>query len=278
MARHATKQKIEKIYEDALAEHHEFGKIKKEKILTIIAGELERIALFETVAERDAKQGFTIDAETADKIGVIWVFSGPGTYEKPFKNSDKFRKYPWAAWMDKIRLNHAALLAKKIAEVRSGTTSSQDPAKTRKMIADYGPYIVYNGFLEENSAFERMLEHGGAILPAEKVKIIHANLETTVDQIKTFELPEDPSVSNKEVALVSHAPHLDRILHMLPKYNVLGKGSTPFLFPVPTPQTGEEQFAAMEVRGLLYRMFITKDATEKPHPYFLISARNKRRG
>ncbi len=270
MTEHTIKKQIEKIYKDALAEHPEFGKIKKEKIIAIIGKELERIASFEAAAERDAKHGFAIDPKTANRIGAIWVFSGPGTYEKRFKNGDKFEKYPWAAWMDKIRLNHAASLAKKIAEIKSGVASPKDPAKTRKMIAEYGPYIVYNGFLEENSAFERMLERGGAILPAEKVKIIHAKLETTVDQIRTFELPDDPSVNDKEVALVSHAPHLDRILHMLPQYDVLQRGSKPFLFPVPTPQAGKEQFAAMEIRGLLYRIFLTKDATEKSYSYTVL--------
>ena len=272
MAGHTTKQQIEKIYEDALAEHPEFRKIEKEKIIAIIKREWDRIASFEAMGTRNAKH-LEIDAEIANKIGTIWVFSGPGTYDQPFKKNDKFREYPWAAWMDKIRLDHAALLAKKIAKARSGVPTgnlSQNPAKVRSLIAKYGPYVVYNGFSEENLAFEKMLERGGAVLPAEKVKIIHADLETTVDQIKTFSLPDDPAVGNKEVALVSHAPHLDRILHMLSKYKALRRGSTPFLFPVATPKEGRTQFGEMEIRGLLYRIFLTKDATEEPCPYHLV--------
>jgi hypothetical protein len=263
--------RIESIYKSALAEHPEFNKIGKEKIERIISKELERIDSFEAAARKDISDGFSIDPELAATIGTIWVFSGPGTYREPLKADDKFKDYAWARWMDRDRLNCGFALARKIAEAKSGQPASP------KIIAQYGPYIVYNGTSEENNVLRDVFEKGEIDIPAEKIKVLDKTSESreqyTANQVQTFKLPNDPSLRGKEIVLVSHAPHLNRILHMINRFHSLPNESIPYLFPLPTPESGRKQFTELEIKGLLYYMLLSEKASEEPYPYKLFPAK-----
>ena len=114
-----------------------------------------------------------------------------------------------------------------------------------------------------------MISRDHSIIPKEKIKIIYGDLKNTADQIRTFELPDDPALVCKKIAIVSHAPHLSSILHMIDRYKPFPHGSIPYLFPIPTAKNGRDEFAFMEIKGLLYYIFIAKNASEDPYPYQL---------
>ena len=56
---------------------------------------------------------------------------------------------------------------------------------------------------------------------------------------------------------------------MIDTYRPLPAGSVPYLFPLATPEGGAEEFALMEIKGLLYYMLLTHDASENSYPYKL---------
>ena len=262
---------VDDFYDYAMRRNETLKGIPESEIKPFIDKAVKEIDLLEEVAERD-KGRFNLPEEIAKDIGTIWVFSGPGTYFEPRKE-DRYKNYPWAENMDRIRLNHATRLARKITESVSGQSfkaplSEIVPVKrrTKEAIRNFGPSIIYNGNTVENEAVAKAMVQEETIVPKEKVDIIEGNIDNTVDQVKTFKLP-DEFEKGKEVALVSHAPHLARIVRMINKYRPFPEGTKIRLFPVPTPEEGREEYAKMEVCGTLYYTYITEDATEEPYPY-----------
>jgi hypothetical protein len=259
-----------------LAEHPEFEEVGEDRLRAIIDATLGRIALFEAAARRR----LAISPEVAENIGTIWVLSGTGSYDERFKGEDPpcFRDKLWMGGFDRARLSRGALLARKIAEVRSGRSAVRGTmdnlpvrkAATKELIAQYGPAIVYNGYPCETEFVEKLLDRDGIVMPKEKVKIIHADLKVTTDQVRTFTYPDDPSARDKEVAILTHAPHLARVLHMANRYKPFAEGAVPYVAPVATPDAGRRDFALMETRGLLYYTYLRHDAAEKPHSYELL--------
>jgi hypothetical protein len=268
---------VQEVYDSALLQHPEYADMPAEYLQGIIGRALARIAVFEDAA----RPPLYISPETADAIGTIWVHSGTGNYDMPFKAGDNPRLLdnPWMGGWDRSRLGRAALLARKIAEVRSGTVLKPGPITelparlqaTKELIAAYGPTIVYSGYPTETAYAEKLVERDGIIMPKSKVMIIHGDLKTTADAVRTFEYPDDSEAQSKEVAVVSHAPHLGaRILHMMNYYHPLVQGSVPYMVPIATPAEGRREFALMETRGLLYYMLLAQQAAEEPHPYRLL--------
>lgn len=265
---------VNSLYNYAIGRNEALKAIPESEIRFFIGELVREVDLLEKVAERD-KQQFDLPEEIARKIGAIWVFAGAGTYFEPRKE-DPYKTYPWAEWMDRRRLNHATRLTRKITETVSGQnfkmplSKIEDAKKTiKKAILEHGPYIIYNGTHIENSAVAQALSQEGVIIPSEKVKIIEAEIKKTVDQIKTFELPDNFNLEEKEVAIVACAPQMLRITRMINKYKPFSESIKIRLFPVPTPREGKEEYAKMEVSGSLYYTYITADATKEPYPYEL---------
>jgi hypothetical protein len=274
-------QRVQEIYESAIAQHASFKELGEERLKGIIGTELERIDLLEEAGMENERNHFQVDKNTAEKIGAIWVFSGPGTYKQPFKE-DRYKDLPWAAWMDRNRLQRAALLARHIAEIKSGFTpdrskefAGKNREALRSMIKQYAPHLIYNGTKVEDAVLQSVLDDDDPehkrdpIFTGETVEIVGEGIDNTVDQIKKFELPDDLTLTGKEIVLLSHAPHLDRVLHFLQRYEPLPKGTVPRLFPIAMPRVGGEEYTLQEIRGLLYYMFISKnkDAAEEVPPY-----------
>lgn len=268
---------VDEVYQSALAEHQEFASFDQSEIFSLIGSTLGRIAMLEDVAHQPLQPS----RSAADNIGTIWVHSGTGNYDQPFKPEDnpRLKVNPWMGGWDHARWSRAALLARKIAEARSGQSIAGGPIsdrsvqleETKQLIAEYGPTIVYSGYPAETTFAEKLLQRSGIIMPENKVKILHGDLKTTPDAIRTFEYPDDPAARQKEVAIISHAPHLGaRTLHFIQHYQPLTEGSKPYMVPVATPEEGRKEFALMETRGLLYHAYITGLADKEPAPYQLL--------
>jgi hypothetical protein len=168
---------IDEVYVDAVEEHPEFLELDSEGVLRgFIERELARIEYFEQIARKP----LTISLQTAESIGAIRIHSGVGSYDEPFKKEDnpRLQGKPWLQWFDRNRVNHAVRLARKVAEVRSGY-SVKDHAfrnmavqreETKRLIAEYGPYLIYSGYPVETEKAAEVLARPGGIMPEEKVR------------------------------------------------------------------------------------------------------------
>ncbi len=170
-------------------------------------------------------------------------------------------------------MNYTVRLAKKITEINSGESFKGISSVTKKVktireaISKYGPYMLYNGAPIQNEAVERALGRKGVVVPREKVKIIDEEIKNTLDQIKTFRLPEGLELKDKEIALVAHAPQLVRIMRMVKHYKPFPENTTIRLFPLPTSPEGKQEYAKMEVSGSLYYTYISHVADAESYPY-----------
>lgn len=255
--------RIEAIYRTATHEHALLRSVPSEKLKQIIATELARIDTFEKAALEDVGGRVMITPEMAQNIGAVWAIAGTGTYREPVTIVDNplLRDKPWAEWMDKHRIDRAIALIKQFTVLKTEVANDLQSA-----IAENGPYLIYNGYNFQNSVLEEAITHDN-LLPKQKVKIISGDLKITVDQIKSFALPNDPDLKGKTIAIVSHAPHLSRIMHMIERHKPFPSDAKVLLFPLPTPEEGRDEFAFMEIKGLLYYMFVAGDASEEVYPY-----------
>lgn len=237
-------EKIEdKIYRLALEEHPEFEKIPELDIKQVIKTAVSEIEELEKMALRAEE----VKGETL----ALWVFSGPGTYDDAFIN-DRYGDYSWTKGMDRARIAYAERLVHHIAE-----------------IAENYPTIIYNGSNLQNSVLRKVVKRKEIKIPSEKIMIVGENINNTVDQIKTFILPKHLHKPGFEIGLVSHAPHLMRIIHTLNHYKTIPKNMTIRLFPISTPEEGKEEFAVSEIKGLLYYIFLAKNASSVAYPHII---------
>lgn len=214
--------------------------------------------------------------QEARKIKALWVISAPGTYFKA-KKKDRYADKQWALWNDRQRINRAFSIGRYITELVSEETLSDNWAKVRESINEYGPFIIYNGRPDENEALSQAMKAPWLFLPspriysAEKVFIINAGVDNTVDNIKSFHLPMSVSINpGDEIGIVIHAPQAVRFLFMLNQLkvsfpdNVIAR-----IFPLPTPANGIPEYPLQELRGLIYNRFIVNPplAATTPYPY-----------
>lgn len=278
-------QHVAEVYDSAVAEHPEFLGLDQTELRAFIGSTLSRIAMFETVAH----QPLEVTAEDAEKIAIVKIHSSTGSYDEPFKAEDNPRlreDKPWLAWFDKQRILHAVRLARKVAEVKSGYTVRlsgnydendvlRAKEEVKEQIAAYGPAVMYTGYPVETQKAEEVLRRPGGIIPEDKAIIIHGNPHNTVEgaqmMVDAFETYDYLLEGGQQIAVVTHAPHMARVLHIMDKYKYLPKGSDqPFVSPVATPAAGAHDFATMEARGLLYYAWLADSASKEPHPYQML--------
>lgn len=245
-----------------------------------VIGLARKIAVEMAAFEKMARtQGLRVPetAEEARKIKAIWNISFAGTYLKQFQN-DRYQDKAWAAWTDRRRLNFSATLARHLIEKITGKTykavgkrfSPDQAEQLRSDIERYGPYVLYGSTTEQNEDLETALKEEGVVIPRSKVHIIAEKVvdTNTVDQMKTFSLPKELEVQDGDVlAIVAHAPHLVRVLHMLNRYKPLPEGMIVQPYPMPAPPSGGIDFATQEISGILYYTYITGDSSEEIYPY-----------
>lgn len=267
-------ERTNRAYEYAIGRNPDLKSVQPNDLRRVISGALSLIDTFEEFGE-NTRRNLKIPPEIAKEIGLIWDFSGPGTYDEPFKE-DRYKQFPWAERMDRKRLNHAVMLERAIIGAEAGNNPEEREEQLRILgnlvarkrglkdaIRKKGPYILYNGTSEENSVVEKVLLREGVVIPKEKVIIPDVNTSNTADQIKTFKWPEQVD-KGKAIALISHSPHLARIVALINHSKPFPEGTRVYFFPVPTPQEGKEQYAQMEISGLLHNIFILRISDWNP--------------
>ena len=244
-------EKIEdKIYRLALEEHPEFKEIPVSELKSVIQTALLEIVELENAADLQ-KDLADLTPEVVEKIKALWVFSGPGTYNDVFI-ADRYKDYSWTRGMDHDRVAYAEWLYCNIMKINKND-----------------PTVIYNGSDQQNAVLREVVRRGEIKIPNEKMLIIGENIQNTVDQIRTFILPKSLHKSEHEIGLVSHAPHLMRIAHTLNHFEIIPKDMTVRLFPIATVEDGKEEYAISEIKGLLYYIFLGKNAKSIAYPYII---------
>ena len=238
------------------------------------------LALYEELekAALNPQAHFPKTADEAVKIKALWVISAPGTYFKPRKE-DRYKDKKWSQWNDRQRINHAFEIGRKLVEVKSGHPISHNWVEAEREINAQGPLVVYNGTPEEDEAVLEAIKTPWLRIPEDKaypknkVYVINpiAAIGNTVNQIHSFRLPKEFKIeSGDEIGLVIHAPQAVRFLYMLNNFpQVIPKGVTLRVFPLPTPVTGIPEYLLQELRGLINYGFIANPplAAGSPFPY-----------
>ncbi len=270
-------QRVNSAYARAIGQHEVLRRMPSHELKPFIREILSEIDVLETAGERDRVPRLAVSPDVARSVGAIWTFAGPGTYDEPVKE-DRYKHLPWARNMDRNRLNYTARLARHITEAAlnvslKGPLGAVEKIKerTKNAMREAGPAIIYNGAPIENKTVRDVLAREGTVVPAERVFVLGEGINNTVDQIKDFVLPDGVLAGGKKLALVSHAPHLARIVRMLNRYRPLPEGTEILLFPLPTPAEGKEEYAEMETAGILYYVYVSPhhDATRAPYPYHM---------
>lgn len=260
-----------------------FARVSKEKVICLIEDSINMIGRMESVASYPSQERLLPQApQESQKIKAIWVLSGPGDYFHPQKEDD-YKDKPWAKWMDRSRDMRAAWLARRITEIRIGLSLPRNPEVIKQSIAEYGPWVIYDGREDEKQAISQALINKEAIVPAERVFIIGKGIRRkTTDQIKEFVLPKGVVLNDgDEVALVTHAPHALRVLHMIQRIAERIRANpglypdSPFhgevilrVSPVVTPSYGLKEYSIQEINGLLHYIYYdkTQPASETAYP------------
>ena len=270
---------LDRVIAYALNRNPDLLNFDQERVYRLARNAAAEMATFEEMARTQALR-VPQTPEEARKIKAIWDISFAGTYLKEFQD-DRYKDKPWAAWTDRRRLNHSGALMRLVTERITGHSyrvplgkklSIEEAAELRSEIEKFGPYLIYGSTTEQNEDLEAALMEEGVVIPRSKVHIIAEKVvdTNTVDQMKTFSLPKNLEVENGDVlAIVAHAPHLVRVLHMLNRYRPLPEGMIIQPQPMPAPIPGGDEFAISEISGILYYTFITGDSSEETYPYLI---------
>lgn len=219
-------------------------------------------------------------AEGAKRMIAIWDLSGVGTYLKEFQD-DRWKGTSWAGWTDRKRLEYSTGLMRRFTEKVTGNRLKtslgeklipEQIQQLRSNIGEYGPYLIYGSTQEQNDDVREALLRPGVIIPRDKVHIIDFPGKpvgvNTIDQMKTFSFPPNLEINEGDVlALVAHAPHLVRALHMMNRFRPLPVGVILQLYPLSSPCSANTDWAKQEISGLLYYTLITGDSAEEAYPY-----------
>ena len=199
--------------------------------------------------EDSYNNGININKEEANKLKMIWCISGSGSYEKKLVDtpSDNINKnISWYRGTDKIRLDYAALIVKEI-----NRANRQTNLQHVQKIEERYPIIIYNGIKEQ---VEVLLQNAGKrySIPKERIYIPNGQIVRTIDQIKYFSFPPKTELNNMLMGLVSHAPHISRILRIMSKNDSKFKPVEIKVFPIRLKsKMGNIEFIKREISGIL---------------------------
>jgi len=270
------KERVEDAYQMAIKQNQSVATLPADEVKSYLEEILSEIDRLEEAGRSDpGLRG--LSSELAGSIGAIWVLSGPGTYYEPILAENVgYAEYKWTHGMDRARLNYTARLARKVTEGATGIVHTATPStiehqtqKTKQTIADFGPHIIYNGAPLGNAAVREVLSKEHTVVPESKVSVLGEDIKNTIDQMKTFRLPDGALDGGKKIAVVAHAPQLSRVVRMVNRYRPFPEGTKIVLFPLATPGGGGETYAAREASALVYYTYLSpdRDATREPYPY-----------
>lgn len=229
----------------------------QEQIRLTVAGEIDR---FET-------EEATVSAD----ISHVVVFSGPGTYIAPLKQSNN----PWKTWWDQRRLDRGILLVHQVTALRTGKPLNEVGAS--QVYLD-GPILLYNGIPVENEVFREVSNLVHFPIPKQKVVILDTVKYVGEEAPVAIRHTGDQVVSvldylykdhlRRVVALVSSAPHFPRILrYFRENLSWLEPSERPTLrsFPVQSEKSWVVRYATEEMNSLV--AYLEKGyLAEEPYP------------
>ena len=152
---------------------------------------------------------------TAD-IDMIWVISGPGTYDST-PNTGLYKGLP----KDKERIDAGVGIVRQVTALRFGVGVSEI---TKEMIGQNGPVFYYNGEEFGQGAFPQNPSLRDAVakddfpLPPSKVVIRTLTEIFTPGQIKDLVAYLKNHLEIKKIAVVTHGPHQRRVARYVQKY------------------------------------------------------------
>jgi hypothetical protein len=181
----------------------------------------------------------------SQQIKAVWVLSGIGTYFEPitdFPGDQIYKDKPWGRWGDRERLDFAGKIVDSMPDM---------------------PYLIYNGANVQNEALIKATKNGFPV-PLERIYFPKGKISCTIDQVKNLSLPKEIEGDNISLGIVSHAPHLARVVRMFNLYKPLSNVKLK-LFPLPSPSL---EFTQNEILGILDYV-ASGQATEDPFPFEL---------
>jgi hypothetical protein len=266
------KSKLDKksIIQLALERHSDYWGDRKEELDILVNGTIKEIEKIERVPFCKPET----DKE-AMKIKAVWCVSGTGSIQVPFLGTTGdilYKEKKWGQWTDRDRILHSVEVIKNYSIVSRG----KDPCniitkhEESRLIKEYGPYLIYNGIPEQVDALFLAIEAGELNFPREKVFVPKGKIVKTLDQVKSLKLPENLNIKEGDtIGIVSHAPHLARLMKMVNRYKPLPEEIKVKLFPLlfEKPEN-ENEFAQTELMGILG--YISRgEATAESYPYEL---------
>lgn len=136
----------------------------------------------------------------------------------------------------------------------------------QKLVQETGPYLIYNGVLEQNQAVLRASKEFLWPIPQSKIYIPSGQIARTIDQVKTLALPPDIEFGNDDIfGIVTHAPHYARLMRMIDFYRPLGNNVKIQLFPLVLPED-EEELMEMELNSTL-NYALKNELSWESYPY-----------
>ncbi|MFA6423047.1 MAG: hypothetical protein WCW17_01190 [Patescibacteria group bacterium] len=191
---------------------------------------------------------------TKSRIKAIWVLAGSGTYLKPLTDSPSDRQNLGNEWyhnLDKERLNFAAEIINNISKLR-----------------DNAPMLIYNGIDIQNKDLLKAARAQKFPIAKDNIFIPKGKIIRTLDQINFFNFPGNFELKKGDfLGIVSHTPHLSRVLRIMSKHKNRFKGINLVLLPINIKNVeGEKKLTEAEITGILD--YIAQDlANIEPYPY-----------
>lgn len=254
----ANRQELKSIiYNKAIVSYPSYWSSRKNILDDLIDKVFYEIEKFEEVGS----MSLSFSEKEAKDILAVWSISGSGSLTKDFISSpsdDKYRNKDWYAGTDRIRLRCCEKAILSIAKAKSGQKEISSGEEAR-LIKEYGPYLIYNGISEQ---INTLLEESGKtfIIPKENIYIPAGKIVKTLDQIKNFSMPPDISGKKGHLIIVSHSPHLSRILRFMKKHEHKFNGLTIKVLPISAG--GSTDFIEAELSGILDYIAMGESAYE----------------
>lgn len=241
------KEFISLICDRAIAKHPVFWASKRDKLNNLISNILDEIIVFEEMSSIP----LSFSKKKAKNILAVWCVSGSGSLTENFIDSpsdNKYKNKDWYAGSDRIRLRYCESIILAIAKVKSGQKKELSFAEEIELAREYGPHMIYNGIQKQVLTLLEESRKTFAV-PKEKIYIPKGKIANTLDQIKKFSMPAYISEKKGQLIVISHSPHLSRILRFMKKYEHKFKGLTIGVIPIPVGNsTG---FIEAELSGIL---------------------------
>lgn len=224
----------------------------KDQVYETIIKLIDQLSFFEDLSIVDNK---AIDNGSLKIGGLrgIWVLSGPGFFDQATKK-DGYENFSWARFMGRDRLRYA----EEIIILHN----------------DQKPWLIFNGRQDENKNLKKTVLHGNLTISPERLHVVdNPRIRKTIDQVSYFNLPNSNEWKRGDVlGVVTHSPHMIRFLHLLGvDKKIIPEGVIVRPFPITSPKGCIPEYWNMEILGLLYRIYITRQASSEIYPYRILS-------